>query len=75
MGAFKAQDFKTCETSSFCNRHRDAAPKAYSIGKLIVPSAAASSSASSSSSSSSQERSNKEGEDEDEASFDVLLMI
>ena len=73
VGAFKAQDFKTCETSSFCNRHRDAAPKAYSIGKLIVPSAAASSSASSSSSSSSQERSNKEGEDEDEASFDVLL--
>ena len=72
MGAFKAQDFKTCETSSFCNRHRDAAPKAYSIGKLIVPSSSSSSSASSSSSS-SQERSNRKEEDEDEASFDVLL--
>ena len=70
VGAFKAQDFKTCETSSFCNRHRDAAPKAYSIGKLIVPSSSSSSSASSSS---SQERSNRKEEDEDEASFDVLL--
>ena len=58
--AFKAQDFKTCETSSFCNRHRDAAPKAYSIGKL---------------NGSVSSRKGEEGDDniKDEATFDVLL--
>ena len=65
VDAFKAQDFKTCETSSFCNRHRDAAPKAYSIGKLIETA--------------SKENKQRRGsaderaEEEDEASFDVFL--
>ena len=57
--AFKAQDFKTCETSSFCNRHRDAAPKAYSVGKL---------------NGTVSSRRGEEGGDNinDEATFDVL---
>ena len=64
VDAFKAQDFKTCETSSFCNRHRDAAPKAYSIGKLIETA--------------SKENIQRRGSaderaEEDEASFDVFL--